>query len=272
MLKGTITQKPSHLDKSRGKYAPLECLWGGGRSASGPELDRMPNRPRLTYANLVSTLALFLALGGGAAYAADKIHSGDIAPGSVRTSDVFKRAIVSGKLAVGAVRSNQIADGAVGAKQIVNGEVRSRQIGAGAVAPSNLEFPVFYVASPSGGSAPVTNGPDPYPVAGGTWTQDPGEIDVVFGGATATLAHDGSSSEPCRVFFQIYLNDQQVGGGEVSTGSTTLHQVEQNVGAQPQIDPTAPKTNRLSVETSSNGACAQGSTIDSVRFRVLAFN
>jgi hypothetical protein len=244
-------------------------------------MNRMPNGLRLTYANLVSTLALFLALGGGAAYAVGKIHSGDIAqnavrspnlaPGSVHTADVFKRAITSGKLAVGAVRSNQIADGAVGSRQIGTGEIGSKQIGAGAVAPSNLQFPVFYAASPAGGPVPVTDGPDPYPIAGNTWTQSPGEIVVVFGGATATIAYDGSSPEPCRVFFKIYLNDQQVGGGEVSTGSTTLHQVEQNVGAQPQIDPPTPTKNQLSAETGSNGACTPASTIDSVRFRVLDF-
>ncbi len=224
-------------------------------------MDRMQDKPRLTYANIVSTLALFLVLGSSAAYAADKIRSGDIAPGAVRTSDVFKRAIVSGKIAVGAVRSNQIADGAVG----------SKQIGAGAVAPSNLQFPVSFVASPTGGSAPVTAGPEPYPLADSTWVQKPGEIDVVFGAAAATLAYDDSGPGSCRVFFEINLNGQQVGGGEVSTSSTTLQQVEQNVGAQPQIDPVVPTTNQLSVQTASNGACTPDSTIDSTRFRVLDF-
>ncbi len=231
----------------------------------------MPNRPRLTYANIVSTLALFLALGGGAAYAAGKIHSGDIAakaiksanlaPGAVRTSNVFQRAIISGKLAVGAVRSNQIADGVVG----------SRQIGSAAVAPSNLQFPVFYAASPSGGSAPVTSGPDPYPIAGNTWVQNPGQIEVVFGGAAATLAYDGSGAGSCRVFFEISLNGQQVGGGEISTESTSLAAVEQSVGAQPQIDPVAPTTNRLTARTGSHGACTPDSKVDSTRFRVLDF-
>jgi hypothetical protein len=121
----------------------------------------MQNTFRLTYANVVSTLALFLVLGGGAAYAASNVRSGDIAPGAVRTSDLFKRAVTSGKLAVGAVRSNQVANGAIG----------SGQIGAAAVKPSNLEFPVFYAASPKGGSAPVTQGPDPYPLSNDTWTQ-----------------------------------------------------------------------------------------------------
>jgi hypothetical protein len=231
----------------------------------------MPNRPRLTYANVVSTLALFLVLGGGAAFAANKIRSGDIArnavktanlaPGSVRTAKIFKRAIVSGKLAVGAVRSNQITDGAVSAQQIGNS----------AVAPSNLQFPVFYAASPNGGSAPLTNGLEPYPLGDATWAQKPGEINVVFGAAAATLAYDGSGSGSCLVFFEVKLNGQQVGGSEVSTQSTTPQKFEQSIGAQPQIDPVAPVTNQLAVRTGSNGDCTPGSTIDSARFRVLDF-
>jgi hypothetical protein len=241
----------------------------------------MPNRPRLTYANVVSTLALFLALGGGAAYAAGKVQSSDLAPGAVHTGDVLKRAITSGKLAVGAVRSNQItdgavgtkqlADGAVGTKQVGNGAVGSKQIGEAAVAPSNLQFPVFYAASPTGGSAPVTEGPDPYPIADDTWTQSPGQIEVVFGGATATLAYDGSGSGSCQVFFEINLNGLQVGGGQLSTSSTTPEQIEQSIGAQPQIDPVAPVTNHLTARTGSNGDCTAGSSIDSTRFRVLDF-
>jgi hypothetical protein len=231
----------------------------------------MPNRLRLTYANVVSTLALFLALGGSAAYAADKIHSGNIAPGAVHTSNVFKRAITSGKLALGAVRSNQIADGAVSSKQVGNSAIGSKQIGAAAVAPSNLQFPVFYAASPRSGSVPVTEAPVSLPLDESTWTQNPGEIEVVFGGATATLAYDGSGSGSCRVFFEVNLNGQQVGGGEISTGSTDLEQLEQSIGAQPQIDPTKPTANHLAVRTGSNGDCTPDSSIDSTRFRVLDF-
>jgi hypothetical protein len=241
----------------------------------------MQNKPRLTYANIVSTLALFLALGGGAAYAASKVNSADLAPGAVHTSDVFKRAITSGKLAVGAVRSNQVVDGAIGSKQlgdgaigtkqIANAAVGSKQIGTAAVAPSNLEFPVFYAASPKGGSAAVTEGPDPYPLSNSTWTQNPGQIEVIFGAATATLAYDGSGSGSCQLFFEVNVNGQQVGGGQLSTGSTTPERVEQTVGAQPQIDPVAPVTNHLTARTGSNGDCTQDSTIDSARFRVLDF-
>lgn len=221
----------------------------------------MTFRPRLTYANVISTVALFLALGGGVAYAAGKVHSSDIAPGAVRTSDIFKRAVTTGKLAIGAVRSNQIAAGAVGAQEL----------GAGAVGPGNLQFPVFLAASPSGGSAPVSGNFDPYPLTGGTWSQSPGQIQVVFGAGAAKLAYDGSGPGSCQVYFGVSLNDQQVGGGELSTSSTTLTRVEQSIGAQPQIDPLTPTTVEMTVQTGSNGACTADSQIESTRFRVLDF-
>lgn len=46
-------------------------------------------RDRITYANVVSTLALFIALGGGVAYAASKIDGSDIRKHSL-TSRQFK--------------------------------------------------------------------------------------------------------------------------------------------------------------------------------------
>jgi hypothetical protein len=216
----------------------------------------------LSYANVVSTLALFLVLSGGVALSAGKIH----------TKDIFKRSVISGKLAVGAVRSNQIANGAVSAAQIANGSIGSQQIGAAAVSPTNLQFPVFFAASPVGGSLPVLAGePVPYPLSDSTWSQKPGQLNVIFGGAAGTLARVENSGEDCRVFFDIRVNGQQTGGGELSTSSTDPVRVERSVGASPEIDPLAPITNKLTVNVGSNGDCAQGSMVDSTRFRVLDF-
>jgi hypothetical protein len=222
----------------------------------------MENKSRLTYSNVVATLALFLAISGGVAFAASKVH----------TNGIFKRAVTSGKLALGAVRSNQIANGAVSAQQIANGTIGSKQIGAAAVAPSNLQFPVFFAASPVGGSLPVPGGePVAYPLSNSTWTQNPGQLTVVFGGAVGTIARDEGSVEDCRVFFDVRVNGQQTGGGELSTGSTTPAQVERSVGASPEIDPVVATAKKLTVNVGSNGACAPGSTVDSSRFRVLDF-
>lgn len=232
----------------------------------------MPKKPRLTYANVVSTLALFLALSGGVALAASKVH----------TNGILKRAVTSGKLALGAVRSNQIADGAVSTKQLADGAVTARQIadatigaqqvGAAAISSANLQFPVFFAASPVGGSLPVPGGePVPYPLSDSTWTQKPGQLNVIFGGATGTISRVENSGEDCRVFFDIRVNGEQTGGGELSTNSTTSVAVERSVGASPEIDPLTAVTNKLTVNVGSNGSCAAGSRIDSTRFRVLDF-
>ena len=222
----------------------------------------MKNKSRLTYANVVSTLALFLALSGGVALAASKVH----------TNGIFKRAVTSGKLALGAVRSNQIADAAVSAQQIADGTIGSKQIGAAAIAPSNLQFPVYFAASPVGGSLPVPSGePVAYPLSDSSWTQKPGQLDVIFGGAVGTIARADNSGEDCRVFFDVRVNGQQTGGGELSTNSTVPAHVERSVGASPEIDPLAATTNKLTVNVGSNGACTPSSTVDSTRFRVLDF-
>jgi hypothetical protein len=215
---------------------------------------------KLTYANVTATLALFLVLSGGAAYAASKIQSSDLAHGAVRTSNLFRRAITSGKLAVGAVRTDQLAEGSVG----------SEQIGAASVAPSNLKFPVSYTASPTGGEAQLTTSPSSYPITGGTWMQKTGEVNIIVGAAMATLASDGH--EPCRVLIEISLNGRQIGTSKYSTGSTSTapEKIEQNLGSLLEIDPTAPTTDKLTASVSSNEGCSPTSRIDSTRFRVLA--
>ncbi|MEZ5076001.1 MAG: hypothetical protein R2725_01000 [Solirubrobacterales bacterium] len=219
----------------------------------------MKLRPRLTYANVTATIALFLALGGGAAFAASKITAKDIAAGAVTTKKIKKRAVKSGKLAVGAVRGNQVADHALGSTQIAPGSIK----------PESLEVPLSFVASFGGGSANVPSGePVAYPLDDATWTQQPGQINVVFGGAQATLAAEGAT---CQVYLQLLQNGEEVGGGQLSTDSETPIAVEGSLGANPQVDPVATKTNTLTAVVGSNGNCAAGSQVDSTRFRVLAF-
>ena len=99
------------------------------------------------------------------------------------------------------------------------------------IQPQKLTFPVFYVATPSGGSQAVGNGPDPYPLSGGTWTQRQNAINVAFGEGAATLAYDGSGSDSCQVFSDVRIDGQQVGGGgQPQTESTTPQTVTQQIG------------------------------------------
>lgn len=206
-------------------------------------------RGRLTYANVTATLALFLVLSGGVAYAASKLQTLDIAHGAVRTPNLFRYGVTRGKLAIGAVGS--------------------KQIGMTSVAPSNLKFPVSLIASPTGGEAQLTSNESAYPIAGGTWAQHPGEIDLIGGTATATLGSDGH--EPCRAMIEISLNGRQIGISKYSTGSTAPEKIDQNLGSLLEIDPTEPTSDRLTASVSSNEGCLPTSRIDSARFRVLAF-
>ncbi|MET0731141.1 MAG: hypothetical protein ABWZ03_08120 [Solirubrobacterales bacterium] len=218
-------------------------------------------RSKLTYANVASTIALFLALTGGVVYAASKIGTKDIQRQAVTEKKIAPGAVKNGKLAAGSVSTEKLADAAVGNDQVKNDSIQ----------PGKLSFPVFYVATPAGGSQPVTSGQDPDPLSNGQWTQRKDAVNVVFGSGTATLAYDGSGSGSCQVFFDIRVDGQQVGGGQLQTSSTTPEQVTQQIGAAPGAGPTQATERTLTVQVGSNGDCEAGSTIDSTRFQVLNF-
>lgn len=67
----------------------------------------------LRYANVVATLALFLALGGGVVYAAGKIGTDEIARNAITSKQIRNGAVKERKLAPGAVTSTQVQDGSL---------------------------------------------------------------------------------------------------------------------------------------------------------------
>ena len=66
-------------------------------------------RQRLTYANVMSTIAVFIAL-GGSSYAALQINSSDIANNSVRSIDVRNRALTERDLRRNTLSSRSIRE------------------------------------------------------------------------------------------------------------------------------------------------------------------
>ncbi len=77
-------------------------------------------RRHLTYANVVSTLCLFLVVAGGAAYAANTVFSSDIVDNEVFSADVRNDTLSGGGL--GAI---DLASGSVRSGEISNDEIRS---------------------------------------------------------------------------------------------------------------------------------------------------
>lgn len=70
-------------------------------------------RRHLTYANVVSTLCLFVVLGGGIAYAANTIGSADVIDGSLRSRDIKDGQVKTRDLKPNAVNGAIVADNAI---------------------------------------------------------------------------------------------------------------------------------------------------------------
>lgn len=70
-------------------------------------------RNRLTYANVMSSLAVFLVLGGATAFAATKIGSNEIKANAILTGKIKKEAVTTGKIKNNAISTSKIANDAV---------------------------------------------------------------------------------------------------------------------------------------------------------------
>jgi hypothetical protein len=88
---------------------------------------------RLSYANVMSTLAVFLVLGGGAAVAAQVL-----APNSVGPKLLRQEAVTRAKFREGAVSSAQLADGAVTTGKLADGSVAGAKLAAAGVGTDRL--------------------------------------------------------------------------------------------------------------------------------------
>ena len=82
-------------------------------------------RSNLTYANVMSTIAVFLLLGGGAAFAATKLGKN-----SVGTKQIKNNAVTTAKIKNRAVTEAKIAAGAVTGAQVKSGSLTGTQINA----------------------------------------------------------------------------------------------------------------------------------------------
>jgi hypothetical protein len=80
-------------------------------------------RSKVTYANVVSSLCLFLLLGGGAAFAASHLGKN-----SVGSKQIKKNAVSAAKIKNGAVTEAKIAAGAVTAAKIPDGSLTGAKI------------------------------------------------------------------------------------------------------------------------------------------------
>jgi hypothetical protein len=98
---------------------------------------------KLSYANVVSTLALVLALTGATAFAASKLPDKSVGefqlrPGAVTAEKIRKNAVTAPKIKAEAVKQGKIANGSITAAKLTQGSVSNSSLQEGAVTNSKL--------------------------------------------------------------------------------------------------------------------------------------
>jgi hypothetical protein len=193
-------------------------------------------RPRLTYANVIASLALFIALGGAAVAAGlpknsvgpnqlkkgavtakairkQAVTSGKIAPKAVTAGKLGPNAVLPGNLGAGIISTSKIAAGAVTAEKIKNNvittnklnnkAVTSAKLAEKAVATANLNE--LAVTSPKIANGAVTKEKIAAGVIGNVETLKPGQTErgVFSLGGTKEAAKAASAFGP--ISFQLVL-------------------------------------------------------------------
>jgi hypothetical protein len=98
---------------------------------------------RLSYANIVSTLALLLALGAGSALAVGQLAPRSVGerqlrPGAITADKIRKDAVTAPKIKALAVKNGKLAGGAVDAAKLAIGAVRSDKLANDSVGTEKL--------------------------------------------------------------------------------------------------------------------------------------
>src|SRR6188508_94473 len=105
-------------------------------------------RPRLTYANVMSTVAVLLAL-GGTSVAAATIGAAELRRGAVTTAKLRTGAVTSAKVRDRTLQRRDLATGAVDGRVVRNGSIGRADLAAGVLAgvPSRAEADQRYLAA-----------------------------------------------------------------------------------------------------------------------------
>jgi hypothetical protein len=176
------------------------------------------SRPRLNYANVIATIALFVALGGAAvaaglprnsvgqnqlkrgAVSAAKLKraavtAGKLAPRSVVAGKLGANAVLPGNLGNGIITTAKLSDGAVIASKIKNSVVTTNKLNNGAVTTAKLGDKSVTLGKLADGIAPLL----------GTLRSGQTLRGVFSLGDTATVAGDLTRG---AVSFQFPLSNQ----------------------------------------------------------------
>jgi hypothetical protein len=102
---------------------------------------RIP-RPKLNYANVIATIALFVALGGAAVAAGlpkNSVGAKQLKKGAVTTKALHNKAVTAGKIAPQAVTAGKLGPFAVLPGNLGNGIITTEKLGDGSVIAAKIK-------------------------------------------------------------------------------------------------------------------------------------
>ncbi len=155
-------------------------------------------RSRLTYANVMSTIGVFLLLGTGAALAAKQA----LPKNSVGTKQLKSGAVTAAKLKKNAVTRVKIKKSAVDGSKIADNSVTGTEINAATTPFSRIVY-----SARGTGSVPIPEKSQTvYPLANPTYTQEPGRDDT-FAGAVG-ISFDAGCTPPRTAIAYLMVDPQ----------------------------------------------------------------
>jgi hypothetical protein len=107
-------------------------------------------RSRLTYANVMSSIAVFLVLGGATAFAAAKIGANQLKGNSVTTGKIKKEAVTSTKIKNNAVTGAKVQDGSLTGSDINASTIGTVPNATNATNAANAQPTAFALVSATG--------------------------------------------------------------------------------------------------------------------------
>jgi len=167
-------------------------------------------RGTLNYANVVATLALFLALSGGVVYAAatlgkNSVKSKNLAAKAVKARNLAKNAVKSTAIAPNAVSTAKLKKGAVTGVKVKGGTLTRGNLAAGTLA--GLQVAEVQAASVPGVTTEIPGG-TPVPLIGtAAFTPAAGKSYELLTELKGTPTDaNGTESGGCEVFVTVLVN------------------------------------------------------------------
>ncbi len=182
-------------------------------------------RKRFTYANAMSSIAVFLILGGATAVAAKKIGKNDLKANSVTTAKIKKNAVTASKVKKNAITTNKIRNEAVTGAKVNESTLGTVPSAASATTANSLAGRIpFSIFMSTGVRDIATVGPFTIKAActinnAGT---DEGELQL-FTSVDGAAMDDNNGDEftPFNASdspAELYFNDETTGQQEIEIG------------------------------------------------------